>query len=291
MATPGRTHISWHDQTGQIHELISYIGFLEAKLQYLQQHHEHCDSWMNEPFRMDIDLPYLPPDIVVANELPPTPVSIQEEVPLPIYKPVPAPSAPISQKVPDGNPRWKRIVDAMVKDWDQSQSWTQKRSALGLDSVERNKYALMAILGYQKETPILNFQSSSPPTSHQSVPNTNTTDALIMSARQYAIDTKALGKNAGLLVQVHVFRELVFASLCVVMEQQNLPIDTINDLMRICMSSSGPANLYRLRRGALWVNRVIRGMIKKGWGHGATEFWLLCGFPSHLSSLSTFTPK
>ena len=96
-----------------------------------------------------------------------------------------------------------------------------------------------------------------------------------MSARQYALDTKASQRNAGFIVQVHIFRELIFASLCVVMEQQALPIDPINDLMRICMSSCGPANLYRLRRGALWVNRVISGtMIKKmGWGHGSTEFF------------------
>jgi hypothetical protein len=45
------------------------------------------------------------------------------------------------------------------------------------------------------------------------------------------------------------------------------------------MSSSGAANLYRLRRGALWVNRVIRGLILKGWGHGATELFLLSGRP------------
>jgi len=288
MATPGRTHISWHDQTGQIQELISYIGFLEAKVQYLQQHHEHCDFSMSGLIRMDVGLPYLPPDVVVANEiLPPTLTSIQEDVAsLQIYNPVPTPSAPPAQKVLDANPRWKRIIDAMVKDWDQPQSWAAKRSALGLDSAERNKYALMVTLGYQKETPLANFQSSSPPSSHQSITNTNTTDALIKSARQYAIETKACGKNAGLLVQVHVFRELVFASLCVVMEQQNLPIDTINDLMRICMSSSGPANLYRLRRGALWVNRVIRGMIRKGWGHGATEFWLLCELPFQPSQFS-----
>jgi hypothetical protein len=76
--------------------------------------------------------------------------------------------------------------------------------------------------------------------------------------------------------QIHNFRELVFASLCVVMEHQGLPINTINDLMRICMSSSGAANLYRLRRGALWVNRVIRGLIIRGWGHGATELFFLC---------------
>jgi len=104
----------------------------------------------------------------------------------------------------------------------------------------------------------------------------NTKDALILSARQYALDTKASGTKSVFVSQIHNFRELVFASLCVVMEQQGLPINTINDLMRICMSSSGAANLYRLRRGALWVNRVIRGLIVKGWGHGATELFLLC---------------
>jgi hypothetical protein len=251
MATPGRTHISWQSQTGQVHELINYIGFLEAKVQYLQQHHEHCDMFGFVPVDPNPSPPYLPPDIIIAAE-PQNPEFSPILPPAVTFTPV---------KPPEPNPRWKRIVDQMTKGWDTPQSWHCKREAVGLNSVAMNKYALMVILGMKKDLPE-NLQPSNLLDCARR--NSNPTEALISSARQYAIDTKASDTNVGLVVQIHVFRELVFASLCVVMEQQGLPIDTINDLMRICMSSSGPANLYRLRRGALWVNRVIGGMMKKG---------------------------
>jgi hypothetical protein len=273
MTTPGRTHIPWQTQTGQVSELISYIGFLEAKVSYLQAHHEHCDTWIERSSILDPGSPYLPPDIVVANDKtqapqpPPSPTDNQ------FLKSSITTVQP--KKGADGNPRWKRIVDQMTKGWDRPTSWVDKRFSIGLNSVEQNKNALTLILGLRNGLPPSwhdGVQPMSPPG------GTSTSDALIMSARQYALDTKASQMNAGFVVQVHIFRELVFASLCVVMEQQGLPIDTINDLMRICMSSSGPANLYRLRRGALWVNRVISGtmMKKMGWSHGSTEFFLLC---------------
>jgi hypothetical protein len=163
----------------------------------------------------------------------------------------------------------------MVKDWDDTYSWTKKRNSLGLDTIEKNNCALTIVLGLSKSLSQNPFQHSLAQNPGIS-PTTSPDDALIYSARQYAIDTKTSRASAGLLVQIHTFRELVFASLCVVMEAQGLPIPTINDLMRICMSSSGAANLYRLRRGALWVNRVIGGLMKRGWGHAATEFFLLC---------------
>jgi hypothetical protein len=277
MATPGRTHISWQDQTGQVHELISYIGYLEAKLQYLQYHHEHCDKWLAAPYAMDVDLSYLPPETVIDKEsqdgsVSPFPPTNTDSPP----KSNTAVQAP--RKSADSNPRWKRIVDQMTKGWDKPSSWADKRRAIDLDSVEKNQYALTLILGLKKDLRQSLYQNSQ---LSRTESDGSHIDALIMSARMYALDTKASEKNAGFVVQIHNFRELVFASLCVVMEQHGLPINTINDLMRICMSSSGPANLYRLRRGALWVNRVIAGMIRKGWHHGATEFFLLCKAARH----------
>ena len=274
MTTPGRTHIPWQTQTGQVNELISYIGFLEAKVAYLQAHHECCDTWLTRSPVLGPSPPYLPPDIVVADD--------QTQVPLPPPSPTPTEKETTGsvltsvqpKKGADGNPRWKRIIDQMTKGWDRPNSWFEKRADIGLSSVEQNENALTLILGLRNRFPP-SWGDGSLPLSQGA---TNTKDALIIAARQYALDTKASHLNAGFVVQVHIFRELVFTSLCVVMEQQGLPIDTINDLMRICMSSSGPANLYRLRRGALWVNRVISGtmMKKMRWGYSSTEFFLLC---------------
>jgi hypothetical protein len=265
-----------------VKELITYIAFLEAKLQYLQFHHEHCDPFAS-PLVFDPNLPYLPSDIVVANDeaqkqFPISPISsLHTQFPEEVVEVAPAP------KKGGAVPRWKRIVDQMMTGWDKPTSWEEKRASIGLDSVEKNQYALTLILGLKKHTP-QTFQGDSPNVGKHT--DANPHGALILSARQYALDTKASETNASFVLQIHIFRELIFASLCVVMEHQGLPIDTINDLMRICMSSSGSANLYRLRRGALWVNRVISGtLVKKlGWNYNATEFFLLCKRPLNSSS-------
>ena len=279
MTTPGRTHIAWQTDTAHIRELISYINFLEAKLSYLQHHHDYCNIWITSPPAV-ASLPYLPPDIVAASDetdnesyiyqmasSPPTPSFVS-----------PTTTEP-SAKTFKNNPRWKQVIDQITKGWDKSSSWIEKREAIGLNSIEQNKYALTAILGLQKNFPLNIARDES--LLSVSRAGTNSTDSmvtLITLAQQYALDSKISYRNTPLDVQVHTFRELVFASICVVMEHQGIPIDTINELMRICISSSGSANLYRLRRGALWINRVISGtmMKKMGWGHGSTEFFLLC---------------
>jgi hypothetical protein len=271
MTTPGRTHIPWENQSGQIRELISYIDFLEAKLSYLQHHHEHCDTWIAGPPPAGANLPYIPPDIVVASDEADNECDENRT-----RQAMALITTQVSQNRLEGKPRWKQIVDQITKGWDKPSSWSEKRVAVGLDSVEQNKYALTAILGLKKDLPLhLAREGSTTTVSRDSIGDA--TNILVTSARQYALDSKACERNPGLVAQVHVFRELVFISLCVVMEHEGLPIEAIDSLMRICISSSGAANLYRLRRGALWVNRVISGtMIKKlGWGHSSTEFFVL----------------
>ncbi|KIM93278.1 hypothetical protein OIDMADRAFT_149770 [Oidiodendron maius Zn] len=275
MTTPGCTHISWQNQTSQIRELTSYINFLEAKLSYLQRHHEHCDTWIAGPPPAGVNLPYLPPDIVVASDEADNECNGSH-----IRQAMTVTTTRVSQKRLEGKPRWKQIVDQMTKGWDNPSSWSEKRVDVGLDSVEQNKFALTAILGLKKDLPLhLARDGSSTTVSGDSIGDA--TNILVTSARQYALDSKARERKPGLVAQVHVFRELVFISLCVVMEHEGLPIETIDSLMRICISNSGAANLYRLRRGALWVNRVISGtMIRKlGWGHSSTEFFVLAGRP------------
>lgn len=263
-------------QPAQIRELINYIDFLEAKVSYLQYHHERCGAWGARPLA-GANAPYLPPDTVIASDE----ASYDTNDAGGTHQATLSPAAIVqpSKRRIESNPRWKQIVDQITKGWDKPSSWIDKRKAIGLDSVNQNRYALTAILGLKKDLPLYLTGDQSAPS--VSLDGAEAADALISSARQYALDTQTSQKNSGLVTQVHLFRELVFVSLCVVMEHQTLPIDTIDSLMRICISSSGSANLYRLRRGALWVNRVISGtMVKKlGWGRGSTEFFFLCRNP------------
>jgi hypothetical protein len=269
--------------TAQIRDLLNYIGFLEAKAAYFQHHHEHCDTWAARPLYAGVNLSYAPPGIVVGNGE----ANDESRHPQAISSPSTALSLPAMQpankKRTEGNPRWKQIVDQITKGWDKSSSWIEKREAIGFHSGLENKYALAAILGLKKDLPLYLARGESPPfTSGKCV---NATETLVSSARQYALDSKAPPRNTGLVSQVCIFRELVFVSLCIVLERQGLPIDTIDSLMRICISSSGSANLYRLRRGALWINRIISGTLiaKMGWGYRSTEFFFLCRIPYYTS--------
>lgn len=270
MSSPGRTHISWQTQTGQVHELISYIEYLEAKLQYLQLHHAQCDIYSIPP-EMVTELSYLPPDFAIAGDSPvsqaDTIVCTELDMGVDVVIEVEPPTSVVPKKKIAALPRWSRIIEQMTKGWDRPSSWVDKRIAIGIDSVEKNHLALGMLLGLPPtSTPLLLAVKS----------DQSTASSLLASAKRYALGTTSSDRKAGFAVQLHNFRELIFASLCVVLEHQGLAIDDINDLMRICMSSSGAANLYRLRRGALWANRVIAGLMRKGWRHGGTEFFLLC---------------
>ncbi|KAL2065268.1 hypothetical protein VTL71DRAFT_2937 [Oculimacula yallundae] len=275
MATPGRTHIPWETQTGQVQELISYICYLEAKIQYLQFHHDTCHNWSVTLLPGFDEFLYLPPEFIVTND----PALSSAQATTLTESPVIDLTVKRAHKVPASNARWRQIIDKLTTGWDEPNSWANRRADIGLKSVERNHIALTILLELKSAESEGQETEAMTGIMPGLQPNEMVTGKLVTVARQYALGTKSFERHNGFAVQLHSFRELVLVSLCVVIEHEGIPIETINDLMRICLSSSGAANLYRLRRGALWVNRVIAGLIRKGWQHGATEFFLLSGRP------------
>lgn len=281
MMTPERADLSWQTRSSPMDELISYATYLKSRALSLQGYHER--GMVRSPLYL------LPGAAGEGNSEDSNGTVDGQEVyaaegSSAISTETMAASVSTTPRQPLGNrfdriSRWKQIADQISKGWDKPNSWMEKRAAVGLDSAEQNKFALTAILGLKKD--LLLHLGQEEVVLSVSRPCTNdATDILVMSARQYALDSNDRQRNPGLITQIKAFRELVFASLCVVMEHQGIAINTIENLMRICISSSGSANLYRLRRGALWVNRMISGTLMKqmGWGHASTEFFVLCGF-------------
>lgn len=65
---------------------------------------------------------------------------------------------------------------------------------------------------------------------------------------------------------VPYLQELIFTSLCAVLERNGTDVDLINVAMRICISDTNPRNLKQLRYGAVWANRMIVDVsAKDGW--------------------------
>lgn len=110
-----------------------------------------------------------------------------------------------------------------------------------------------------------------------------TSHDLIALANAYAWITKGSQVKATFACLLRLFQELIFTSLCAVLERKGTDVGLIDDAMRICISDTDPRNLKRLRHGAVWANRMIVDLAKPedGWDYyRATEMVLLCEFIS-----------
>ena len=165
--------------------------------------------------------------------------------------------------------RWKKVVDQILADVPDQERWIKRRQEVGLHTVEENHLAIAAVAGNYTASgmPQLNHRSKSLSFIADLVPSSST-DGLLRSAKAYAWITK--GSQV-----LRSFQELVFVSLCAVLEQ-HVSVEYIDQVMRICISDSEPINLKRLRLGAIWANRAIFNSTKAGWGSRATEIFLLC---------------
>jgi hypothetical protein len=159
MMTPGRTHLPWQDTAGHIRELINYIGYLEAKVRYLESHHGSCPRSLATDEISVVSQSYSPPSVVFEDKDP----QFQDVVGNSSDAHVPSSDTNLegfvfvshdnqSQLIPgkktlSGVPRWKRIIQTMYKGWEHRNSWEQKRKSIGIDTIERNHAALASILG------------------------------------------------------------------------------------------------------------------------------------------------
>lgn len=79
----------------------------------------------------------------------------------------------------------------------------------------------------------------------------------IAAVKRYAIIARDSRVRAELASRISSFQDLIFHSMCVVLEYCGYPVEDIDMAMRIRSSASGPKNLKRLRSGAGWANEVI----------------------------------
>ena len=226
MMTPERADLSWQTRSSPMDELISYATYLKSRALSLQGYHER--GMVRAPLYL------LPGAAGEGNSEDSNGTVDGQEVyaaegSSAISTETMAASVSTTPRQPLGNrfdriSRWKQIADQISKGWDKPNSWMEKRAAVGLDSAEQNKFALTAILGLKKD--LLLHLGQEEVVLSVSRPCTNdATDILVMSARQYALDSNDRQRNPGLITQIKAFRELVFASLCVVMEHQGIAID------------------------------------------------------------------
>ncbi|KAI0425917.1 hypothetical protein F5Y09DRAFT_320558 [Xylaria sp. FL1042] len=87
----------------------------------------------------------------------------------------------------------------------------------------------------------------------------------IAAVKRYASIARDSRVRAELASCISSFQDLIFHSMCIVLEYCGYPVEDIDMAMRIRSSASGPKNLKRLRSGAGWANEVISKSTEGEW--------------------------
>ncbi len=105
---------------------------------------------------------------------------------------------------------------------------------------------------------------------------TSSPNIILTYADVYGHATKKTQEHAQFALTVGVFQQLIFVSLCVVLEASGTPTDSIDSSMILSFAAEREKSLARIRRGVWWANRCIASLSKGDWGLRSTEIFLLC---------------
>ena len=166
--------------------------------------------------------------------------------------------------------RWEREMDEMIPASLYSQDWISRRNAVGLSSATKIIEAFDMLTGTRTRTDLTVIARDDSVACHDS------SKAILQLLTTFANATAVLEVEAEFTTQVHNFRVFVFVSLCCVALYYGVSLNSIDDIMRKCISDSHWRHLARLRRGALWTNRMMNTLVGDGFGHLAYEVFVLC---------------
>lgn len=162
--------------------------------------------------------------------------------------------------------QWQKVADQFLRDIPIAKKWLNKRETIGLLSDAQNAFAIKSTCGIA----IASHKT------HSQLALTLKPISVIEAATAYAQAAKNSQMGAALAQQLSSFHTLILVSFCAVLEKLGHQVPEINKVMRSCISKSSEVNLSRLRRGALWVNRMIIDLNAAGFNNRATELFLLC---------------
>lgn len=269
---------------------VQYISYLEDRLSesrrflaLLHQPHQSVTlprqsvtipphQSITLPPRQSITLPCPPSPLPSPPSSPspnPTESNVNESVQFITVDPTTA--LPPSKRVCNENARWRKELNIFISSIPKADAWEKTRKEFGFVSVEQNHLAIDILLKGVGEYTDLRGPS---PSSGVDDPVQNR--ELLQRARAYAYLTKIVQERGAFTKMLGLFQELVLVSLCVVMAHNGVPTDSVDSVMKVCISESSWGTLKKLRLGSLWANRAISTLFKKGWHHISSEIFLLC---------------
>ncbi|KAL9609975.1 MAG: hypothetical protein Q9167_005303 [Letrouitia subvulpina] len=170
-----------------------------------------------------------------------------------------------------GRPRWKDEADNLLRKIPSAEQWLNAWKKYGDGNIVD---ALTQGLAPDSEVQAVSLITSAPVCN-----NENTNDFLLSRLSSYARAIKSCPLHLAWYRDQATFRELIFVSFCEVLVKSGTHMKAVNDIMRIYVTDSSWRNLTRLRKGALWVNKLIHTLQDRGWRHRATLVFILCNAP------------
>lgn len=281
--------------TNNVEALQKEISQLKSQLSYYKQHHQCCvfrkqaspppdEDYINRPLANCLQLPAATTHNLpsTARDLPPTTHDLQPTAEaakiLTIIEFEPQSLKPQTKTklLQCGELPWQKVADQLVAKVPDAVQWTTTRENLGWRST---KDIISSTCNRRRQLVLDTTYGSAGGQTPGSGPQ-DTTHDLVALANDYAWATKSSQMNANFACLLASFQELIFASLCVVLEQYGTNVTIVDNAMRICISNSTSKSLKRLRYGAVWANRMIVKLANiKGWDcYQATEMVFLCEY-------------
>jgi hypothetical protein len=255
-----------------------YICFLEKALQALGFHHRNCGLQLLSPpiteshratkRRRNLDslpqtflLPSAPENLLVStssNGVSSTQSSTASSI-LPNHNCTPGGEKPLKKAQ-----SWKKAADALIKATPAAKEW--KTPWIVKDPVT----------SYDCHSPTKLILGSSPPDEVSEDVETGFKDEALAKAAHFARTIRYCGDTADLLFKIKCFREIVLASICIVLLDCGKLQKDVDSVMKIHISNAKPKHLNRLRYGAKWANSLVNELHWHGWGNRAQEVLFLC---------------
>ena len=165
--------------------------------------------------------------------------------------------------------RWQNEMDKMLGSFPGDGDWSSKRESTGLSTESKLLLAFDIITG-------ISMPSVKPTTVGSNLLAPAELDTAFRLVGGYAKSVAAMNTEKVFTTQIVNFCNVIFMSQCCDLLYQGVEASRVDDLMKICISKSDPKNLGVLRRGAIWVNRMIRVLAGDGLGQRASEAFVLC---------------
>ena len=173
-------------------------------------------------------------------------------------------AGPISMEIP----RWQKEMDDFIAGIPPLEDWDSRRQNFHLATLQQNKAAIKSLVNCSPR--------ELPP--HTASPSEQEGLALLAV---YFEAVHRMDSCAAWCHRINQFMDLIAVSWCEVLVQQDIPLDRVDDMMKKSISmrrstAIDSSYLKRLRKGVKWVNRCIACLSNTGWGHRASEIFLLC---------------